>query len=205
MHHRVIIALTILASACAEDLGEALADESSTAAPSTDDGAAAGGPQIEHEEQSDGTILTTIDSTDAMRWIHLDLESRAQADVADPANSEAWDLAFQRYDIAINGGISGPGGMEAIEIADTTLDALTTAPEGPWTTDAADGDDEDTDPDRALRGWYDYDFMTHVLTPKPNVFVVRSVEGGTFAVAVTGYYDDAGTPGWLQLRWKPLP
>ncbi len=188
--------LVFLASVgCAADLGDELND--------ADDGAADGGAQVEHVEDGDA-VLTTVDATDASRWIWLDLESRAQLEVADPHGSDAWDLGFSRFNIAIDGGVSGEGGMEAAVLEATELAAVTAAPEGPWITDAPDGDDHGDDPDYALAGWYDYDFATHVLTPRRTVYVVRTVEGNAFALQVVGYYDEAGSSGWLQLRWKPV-
>jgi hypothetical protein len=71
-----------------------------------------------------------------------------------------------------------------------------------WATDAADGDDENEDPDLVLGGWYDYDFMTHVLTPRAQV--VRTAQGNAFKLEILAYYDDAGTSGMLTIRWAPL-
>lgn len=50
--------------------------------------------------------------------------------------------------------------------------------------------------------WYDYDATTHVLTPKDRAHVVQTAAGGTFAVEVLSYYDDAGTAGVLTLSWR---
>ncbi|MBC8071111.1 MAG: HmuY family protein [Deltaproteobacteria bacterium] len=188
--------LTLPLSACAEDLGDALGDDDSG-------GDGEGGSQVENVPEG-RVVRTTVDATDAMRWIWFDFQTRAQVDVADPLHSEAWDLGFSRYSIAINGGVSGEGGMEAVVLEDTTLDAVTAVPEGPWITDAADSDDQGDDPDYALAGWYDYDFATHMLSARPTVYVVRSVEGEPYALSVVDYYDEAGSSGWMQLRWKPL-
>jgi hypothetical protein len=197
-HHSLVLVFA-LCQACAEDLGAQLDDTSSS------DAGDGGGEWIEHEEQPDGTVVTRVDAQDEARWVYLDLESRAEASVVDPQDSDAWDLAFHRYDIATNGGVSGPGGMEAMVLVDVALEDVDAVPAGEWIADAPDGDDEGDAPDYALGGWYDYDFATHVLTPKPLVYVVRAVDGGHFALAVLDYYDDAGTSGWMTLRWKPLP
>jgi hypothetical protein len=190
------LSCALLLSGCAEDLGDALADEDSG-------GGDEGGSQIGNEDE--GTkVRTTVDATDGMRWIWFDFQSRAQVEVADPLHSDAWDLGFQRYNVALNGGVSGEGGMEAVVLADTTLDAVTKVPDGPWITDAIDSEDDGDDPDYALADWYDYDFATHVLSPRPTVYVVRSVEGDAFALEVLDYYDEAGSSGWMQMRWKPL-
>lgn len=196
MHHSIhLCVLTCaLAAGCAADLSDELDD----VAP------ADGGAQIEHTVDGD-LIATEVDATDETRWVYLDLESRAQLEVDDPQHSDAWDLGFRRYDIALDGGVSGPGGMAAVVLAGQQVEDIDAVPAGPWITDAVDGDDDGDAPDYALGGWYDYDFATHVLTPRAQVYVVRSVEGNAFAIEVVDYYDDAGSSGWLQLRWKPLP
>lgn len=75
---------------------------------------------------------------------------------------------------------------------------------GLWVTDAADGSDEDDDPDLAFAGWYAYDFMTHVLTPHPFVYVVRTVEGNAYELEILGDHDEAGTSGVLTICWAPV-
>jgi HmuY protein len=192
-----VLLVTTALPACAEDLGDALADGSSDGDGGSDDG------QIENTAQGE-LVRTVVDATDAMRWVWFDLETRSQVDPADPLHSEDWDLGFSRYNIALNGGVSGEAGMDAAVLEDTMLESVTAVPDGPWITDAPDSDDHGDDPDYALADWYDYDFATHVLTARPTVYVVRSVEGNAFALEVLDYYDDAGSSGWLQLRWKPL-
>ncbi|HEY0194205.1 MAG TPA: hypothetical protein VGC42_23985, partial [Kofleriaceae bacterium] len=54
-------------------------------------------------------------------------------------------------------------------------------------------------------GWYDYDVGTHVLSAKPNIYVVKTDGGSTIKLEIKKYYDDAGTSGWLTLHWGPLP
>ncbi|MCX4241044.1 HmuY family protein [Paraliomyxa miuraensis] len=193
--------MVLVMTGCAPDLGETLGDGSSTTDAPAEEG---GGPQVQHEDEGDGVTVSTIDATDQEQWIYLDLESREQRDPADPADSDEWDLGLRRFAIAINGGSSGTGGMEAVMLEGTTFDAVTSIPTEGWVTDAPDGDDENEDPDYALDEWYDYDFMTHVLTPKPVVYVVRTVEGNAYKVEIGGYYDEAGTSGVFTVRWAAL-
>ena len=201
IHAWTTLAAALALGACAPDLGETLGDEGTN-----DDGGHAdgGGPQVQHEDEGDGVTLSVIDASDDEVWVYLDLESGDQETVDDPLTSDAWDLGLLRFNIAINGGISGPGGMEAVLLEDVAFADVTEAPTEGWVTDAVDGDDENEDPDYALASWYDYDFMTHVLTPRPQVYGVRTVEGGTFKLEFVNYYDDAGTSGFFTIRWAPL-
>jgi hypothetical protein len=151
---------------------------------------------------SDGTYTTIIDSTSATDWTYGDFETGMESVATGP-----WDLRFQRFHISTNGGISGSGGVEVAPVPGVTFAQLTSAPSMGWTSDADDGDDANTDPDYAFEqgdGWYDYNPMTHVLTPKSLVWAMKTAGGSTLKLEITRYYDDAGTAGWFTLHWSPL-
>lgn len=159
-----------------------------------------------------GETTITIDATETGAWRYLDLESGELVVPADPVASGAWDLGLSRFSVITNGGVSGTGGCAAARI-DAGWDEVTRAPEDGWIADAPDGAlDDDTGPDTAFNGgaesandWYDYDPSTHRLTPKADlVFVVRTVEGAFFKLQILDYYDAAGTPAILRLRFAQI-
>jgi hypothetical protein len=153
-------------------------------------------------QNADGTFTTIIDATSASEWTHVDFDARAAAEAGGP-----WEVRYQRFHISVNGGVTGPGGVEVVPITGRLFDEVTAAPAGGWLADAPDGDDPGFDPDYAFEqgdGWYTYDFDRHLLTPRPHVWVVRSPSGATVKIKIERYYDAAGTPGWVTLRWKPL-
>ena len=43
-----------------------------------------------------------------------------------------------------------------------------------------------------------------MVTPKELVWIVKTRGGAMIKVQIETYYDDAGTAGWLSLRWRPL-
>ena len=44
-----------------------------------------------------------------------------------------------------------------------------------------------------------------MLSARPDlVYVVHTPEDSYFKVQILDYYDDAGTAGYLSLRWAPL-
>jgi hypothetical protein len=150
---------------------------------------------------SDGTYTTVVDSTSTEAWTHGDFETGMITDANGP-----WDLRFQRFHISTNGGVSGSGGVEVTPVA-APFAGVTTPPASGWLSDAADGNDTNMDPDYAFEqgdGWYDYDSTTHVLEPKPLVWIVKTNGGSTIKLEITAYYDDAGTAGWFTLHWSPM-
>jgi hypothetical protein len=191
--HRLVLIVAL--TACAPSLDTD--DGNTTPTPSE------AGAHVRHTEDGP-TIVTVVDSSDEAAWVYLDLESKLEVDPEDPADSDAWDLALQRFTILTNGGISGSGGMAGAALADTALAEVERAPDNGWLEDGPDGDDSDMAADSVFSAWYAYDHTTHVLTPHPIVFVVRSVEGFHYAIAIEDYYDEAGTSGFPTLRWKPI-
>jgi hypothetical protein len=84
---------------------------------------------------------------------------------------------------------------------------VTKAPDAGYLEDQPDGPDGNTEFDTVFDNgevWYSYNVMTHVLTPRPIVYVVRSDERRYFKLVIDGYYDAAGTPAVFSLRWAPV-
>lgn len=162
------------------------------------------------EQQLDPPLATTaggfegeIDATSEESWVYVDLESGELVEPAVPEDDPSWDVAFLRFQVAINGGVSGTGGCEAAALDGVPFDEVLAAPPDGYTTDQED-DDGDGLPDRALGSWYDYDKTTHELTPHDRTYVIRTVEGAHQRLRFDSYYDEAGTPAIYQLRWAPV-
>lgn len=149
-----------------------------------------------------------FDTTSAEAWVYVDLESGEARPSAGVPDWAAWDLKLQRFKVALNGGASGAGSVQVAVLTKTDFATVTRAPREPYVTDVVDGMDSDLDPDTVLshgdNGWYDYNTMTHALSPRPTVYVLRSNEGAYFKLAVDSYYNAAGSSGYLQLRWSAI-
>lgn len=187
------LTLLSLALACAPDLGETLDDTGEDAFEDSE--------RIEHEALGGGVLRTTIDASDEAEWVYLDVDTGAEASPDDAS----WDLGFRRFDIIVNGGINGDGGIEVAFVEAADFESITAVPaDATWSSDAADGEDENEDPDLVFGDWYDYDFTTHVLTPKDRVYLVRSSDGAVFKWQFADYYSMAGTSGFPKFYWAPL-
>ena len=88
--------------ACAADLGSG-SDDDAGAEVLVDD---VGGPHVGHVEQGDGMFVTTVDATSETEWVYLRLADGAEVEVADPAADTSWDLAFLRFHVKLDGGVS---------------------------------------------------------------------------------------------------
>ena len=180
------------------------------AAPPDDDGdGEQNGPVV--TEEKDGAYETYLDATAEDVWTYFDFESRAQAQPTNPDADPTWDLAALRFNVKTNGGTSGTGNAAVAILEGTTFDAVTAPPTSGWLTDTATepgvggSPDAMTSPGYAFDNWFKYDIATHTLQPvEGRIYVVRTPEGNHFKMAMLGYYDDAGTPGYVHFRWAAI-
>ena len=144
-----------------------------------------------------------VDASDESTWVHVDLGAGSVVEIADPANSDAWDLALRRAELATNSGTSGPGAGGAADPAVTTLDEVTTAAGVTFVVDALlplpgpPGSGEYSG-SPALADWYDYDPISHAVSPKAKAYVVRNASGGFARLAITAWADGAFTLSFDQ-------
>lgn len=194
-----ILALSLCVGCAPSILEEGDEDESSaTPSAALDEGA------VRHLEEAGGLQLTEVDATSNEVWIYLDLDTGLEVDPEDSEGAAQWDLAFQRFVIAINGGVSGEGSVEVAVVEGSGLESLTQAPAEGYRVDEADGDDENTGPDRVFDSWYSYDPSTHILTPAALRYVVFTSDGNYVKLEMAGYYDEAGTSAFPSFWWGPV-
>jgi hypothetical protein len=188
-----------LVTACGDDLQPTPGPEDQDPAIHPENG-----DKLTHQDNGDGSFTSMVNATDAAAWVGVDLDTGKQVDAAQDA---LWDLAFQRYTVKSRGGVSGTGGVQVAIVTGTTFAALTQAPATGYLEDAPDGDDTGDAPDSVFNsgdGWYAYDIRYHTLTPRPNIYVVRTDQGSYFKVELQSYYDAAGTPANLKLQWAKV-
>jgi hypothetical protein len=153
-------------------------------------------------------IETVVDAQSEEEWRQLDLDTGEETD-----DKDAWDLAFSRSRIRINGGISGPGAVSVATLTEA-FDAVSDIPADdalrPEEPDSeGDKGDADSEPDNAFYSsgddWFAYNTTTHELTPRDVTFVVKSSAARYYKLRFLRYYDASnGSPAVLTLRWIEL-
>jgi len=103
----------------------------------------------------------------------------------------AWGL------ISMNGGAGNPtGSVQALALLDQDFDTLTAAPASGYGQDGSTA---------VLGAWWDYDLLAHRVTTKTNIiYVLFSSQGAYFKLMMLDYYDSAGTPAAISLKYAPL-
>ena len=135
------------------------------------------------------TLTFTMDATNREAWAYFSFASGDVVEIEDAENSDAWDIGFQRTQVKLNGGISGPGMGSVVMLTETTFEAVTEAP--------ADGYKADTADTLAIvpqseKGWYIYTGPpAHWILPlEDRVFVLKAADGTFAKVQFIGYYKD---------------
>ena len=121
-----------------------------------------------------------------------------------------WDLALKRFVLRVNGGTSGPGGVQVATVTAETLadvpavpdDAVFTADD--WVTDDCQlATGPLGEPATELSDWYAYDEATNQLTPKGEIYVLRRPDGSAIKLDIeTFYHDDVS--GHYEIEWGAL-
>ncbi len=134
-------------------------------------------------------LMFTIDATNREAWAYFSFASGDVVEIEDAENSDAWDIGFQRTQVKLNGGISGPGMGSVVMLTETTFEAVTEAP--------ADGYKADTADMLAIvpqseKSWYIYTGPPgHQILPlEGRVFVIKAADGTFAKVQFIGYYKD---------------
>ena len=134
-------------------------------------------------------LMFTIDATNREAWAYFSFASGGVVEIEDAENSDAWDIGFQRTQVKLNGGISGPGMGSVVMLTETTFEAVTEAP--------ADGYKADTADTLAIvpqseKGWYIYTGPPgHQILPlEGRVFAIKAADGTFAKVQFIGYYKD---------------
>jgi len=147
-------------------------------------------------------IRFTLDATDSSLWVHFNLAkatSFKQKKIARDALN--WDIAIRKAKIISNGGKTNNKGMAAIAAMNTAdFDSVVSVP--PEKSFIKDNTNDNLyEPDNlAIDKWYEYDFLSHRLTSKKRVYVIKTTDGHYAKLQILNYYC-GGAPGCYTLQY----
>ena len=132
----------------------------------------------------DDTI--TVDARDSKLWRYVDFDRGV---AVAPPDTAGWDLAIRRYRVIASDAIADLGPRRFEDVRE--------APDRGFVANAVGGDTVNA----AIRRWYHYSMMTHLLEPAGHAYVVRTRDAHYASVQVLGYYCTGLQPGCLTLRY----
>jgi hypothetical protein len=121
-----------------------------------------------------GPLDYTVDASAGERWIKFDFGTNTVVD----STASDWDLGFHRNHV-----IAGPGAA-ILDLGPVAFDSVIEAPvEGYRRNSAAQWESNP-----AVGKWYNYSFVSHLLTSKDHVYAVRTGDGRFAKVQLLNYY-----------------
>ncbi len=120
-----------------------------------------------------------LDATNSDHFVYYSLAAEDTVDISDEEaqSSTAWDIAFKRSVVVLNGGVSGPGEVSGVDLAalghpDSTdfpaFDDLGFISDSDWLSDSFN---------LTISDWYIYDPQTHTISLSHYVYIMKDAEG----------------------------
>jgi hypothetical protein len=136
----------------------------------------------------DGYWLSELDATSSEDYAYYSFSLRDTVSVtdADAYDNSAWDIAFKRNYIKLNGGVSGAKGVVGIDLASMgspdsiDFDAVTD------TSGISQSDWLEDYYDLVVDEWYSYNPNTHQLSPTQYVYIIKDSDGKYIKLQVMG-------------------
>lgn len=140
----------------------------------------AGQQQFDRTEWNDqGYWDVLLDATSSDHFVYYSLASGDTVDISDSEaqGSTAWDVAFKRSVVVLNGGVSGPGEVSGVDMAalghpDSTdfmaFDDLGSIGDSDWMSDSYS---------LMIHDWYMYDPQSHMLNLTHYVYIMMDAVG----------------------------
>ncbi len=97
-------------------------------------------PPVTDDFDEDGAALQLLDATSNEEWVYFDLDENSVVTIKsteNPAENVFWDIAFKRFQIKINGGVSGDAGVEVAVLSNVAFLDIDSAPVDNYFVDEA--------------------------------------------------------------------
>lgn len=149
-----------------------------------------------------GTLLdgrtVTINASSEKDWAYFDFSRAAVVEIHDPSSLE-WDLAFRRGKVISNGGATNKFGKAGlIQMKETEFDAIGQVPTENYIQDTSTKTETENP---VLMEWYKYNYFTHKLTPKKNVYALRTTDSKFAKVQFMSFYCENKETGCIKMHY----
>lgn len=143
-----------------------------------------------------------IDARNYKQWIYFNFEQG----IVHPryVSSMNWDLAFKRYHIIANGGsanLVARGGIA--DLGNVNPEKVEKPSSARYVLDTKTQNGLDSE-NAAIRHWYNYDYASHVLSPRPHLYAVRTPDNRLYLFRILDYYCPNSEAGCLMFEYRRL-
>jgi hypothetical protein len=154
-----------------------------------------------------------VNASSSTGWKYFSFEKNDTVTIADPSSSADWDLAFQRYRIKTNGGLSGSGmgsAANSYKKGQAGFDVLTTV------SDTASFTSDESIQIAVQQGYTTYVVNPELYTwfgielaaqgtqivPSDYIYVVKTANGKYAKIWFKSYYSPANLSGYITMQYK---
>ena len=156
--------------------------------------------------------LYTLNAPNSGSWRYFSFSKGDTVKITgNPLESAGWDLAFQQYYIKTNSGKSGKGiggAFNTLKTGTIEFDSLKIVPDSAslviddsTTFYVAGGSTIDLSVNSILKNWYNYDNVTHILTSKKYVYIVKTADGKFVKLMIDNYLYDSSKGSFFDLKY----
>jgi hypothetical protein len=167
-------------------------------------------------EAASETTTVVLNATQSNAWKYFSFDINDTLTVNNPATSDAWDLAFQRYRIrtnsgqtgsgqgcAANAGLTGQQGFNNLTQVSDTLqfiqdDEITIAVQQGYATYLVNPE---------LYNWFTMEMTTQgtQIVPSDSIYVVKTAKGKYAKVWFKSYYSASNESGHITMQYFYQP
>jgi hypothetical protein len=131
----------------------------------------------------------TVDASDGGRWVRFDFEQNSIVD----STVTTWDVAFQRNHV-----LAGPGATIA-DLGSMPFDSML---EVPAAANYRGNPRQEGESNLAVGKWYDYSFISHLLTSRHHVYAVRTAANHYATLELLNYYCKGVGAACITFRYR---
>jgi len=144
------------------------------------------------------THVITVNASSEDQWTYFDFSRGTAVQIHDPSSLE-WDLAFRRGKVISNGGATNKFGKAGfVDLKVTKFDSVSEVPLEEYVQDVTTKTETENP---VLLSWYKYNYFTHKLTPKQNVYAVRTADNKYAKVQFLSFYCENKETGCIQMQY----
>jgi len=132
------------------------------------------------------------------KWIYYDLSTGAAVKIMDPSSLE-WDLAFRRSKIITNGGATNRFGKAGLQdLGEVPFEEVVEVPSDNYVADIPTKTETENP---VLLKWFKYNFLTHKLTAKKNVYAFKTADNKYAKIQFVSFNCDDEETGCIRFQY----
>jgi hypothetical protein len=161
-------------------------------------------------------VMLSRETNYGQDWIYFSFSQGAELNNINETNyltDDSWDIAFNRFNVRTNSGLSGIGQAGVIDMGEVEYSSVSEAPQTGYTVDSTIQIVEiisHTGPPQMMDAFGNIIFTDVILlegqppsyVPNNHVYVLKTADGHFVKLIIQGFYNDQGESGYLSFKYS---